>query len=289
MGRLPTASFAWPRISDYWPDDADRRPPAGEERAVARPRSVRSRPAAGALRSPLIVVAGATLLLAVGFVLARMAQPDASPSGPWVGAAALPRESPGAEVLPLPVESATSGAGPTVTATSTRPTPSTRPTVSAISGRRGAPPSTITITPAPRTPPGARTGPIVGVGDKCVDVTNGSDANGTPVQIWDCNNSAQQQWTIGADGTIRALGKCLDVTGQGTANRTPIQLWDCNGSGGQAWVIESRSHLRNPQSGRYLDVPGGYSANGAGLQIYEGNTNPWQVWHLPIPMPNSTS
>ncbi|MFB7775988.1 glycosyl hydrolase [Streptomyces bauhiniae] len=135
----------------------------------------------------------------------------------------------------------------------------------------------------PSTPPpgGGRTGAITGVGGKCVDVAGGAPANGTAVQLYDCNGGDAQKWTVGTDGTVRALGKCLDVTGQGTANGTRLQLWDCNGSGAQQWTAESDGHLKNPQSGRYLDAPGGSTANGTRLQIYDRNSNAWQVWHLP--------
>ncbi|WP_433887547.1 glycosyl hydrolase [Streptomyces sp. CA-111067] len=133
------------------------------------------------------------------------------------------------------------------------------------------------------TPPtgGSHTGAITGVGGKCVDVAGGSSTNGTAVQLYDCNNSTAQTWTVGTDGTIRALGKCLDVTGQGTANGTKIQLWDCNGSGAQQWQAQTNGQLKNPQSGRYLDDPGGSTTNSTRLQIWDSNTNPWQIWHLP--------
>jgi mannan endo-1,4-beta-mannosidase len=125
-----------------------------------------------------------------------------------------------------------------------------------------------------------RTGRITGVGGKCVDVAGSATANGTAVQLYDCNGTAAQTWTVGSDGTLRALGKCLDVTGQGTANGTPVQLWDCNGSGAQQWQNQN-GQLRNPRSGRYLDAPGGNTANGTRLQIWDGNANAWQKWTLP--------
>jgi mannan endo-1,4-beta-mannosidase len=129
------------------------------------------------------------------------------------------------------------------------------------------------------TTPPPRTGPITGVGGKCVDVAGSSTVNGTAVQLYDCNGSGAQTWTADSAGTLGALGKCLDVTGQGTANGTPIQLWDCNGSGAQRWQVEG-AHLRNPQSGRCLDVPSGNTANGTRLQIWDCNTNAWQNWTL---------
>jgi hypothetical protein len=128
----------------------------------------------------------------------------------------------------------------------------------------------------PTTPPGgSRTGAVTGAGGKCVDVAGASSADGTAVQLYDCNGSAAQSWTVGSDGTLRALGKCLDVTGQGTANGTKLQVWECNGSGAQQWVAESDGHLRNPRSGRCLDDPGGSTASATRLQIWDRSANPW--------------
>ena len=70
-------------------------------------------------------------------------------------------------------------------------------------------------------PAAAATGAITGYGGKCVDVAGASTANGTAVQLYDCNGTAAQQWTVGTDGTIRALGKCLDVAGSGHRQRHP--------------------------------------------------------------------
>jgi chitinase len=130
-------------------------------------------------------------------------------------------------------------------------------------------------------PPTGRTGPITGIAGKCVDVASASSANGTAVQLWACNGSTAQRWTVSSDGTVRALGKCLDITSAGTVNGTAIQLWDCNGSGAQAWQAQSNGTLRNPASGRCLDATGQSSADGTRLQIWDcfGGSN--QVWRLP--------
>ena len=134
--------------------------------------------------------------------------------------------------------------------------------------------------PTGGTPPPAG-GPITGIGGKCVDVAGSQTVNGTAVQLYTCNGSAAQAWTLPGDGTIRALGKCLDVTGQATANGAKVQLWDCNGSTAQQWSAQSNGQVVNPQSGRVLDDPSGSTSDGARLQIWDANTNPWQVWHLP--------
>jgi chitinase len=130
-------------------------------------------------------------------------------------------------------------------------------------------------------PPTGRTGPITGLGGKCVDVASASSANGAAVQLWTCNSSNAQSWTVSSDGTIRALGKCMDINAAGTANGTVVQLYDCNGSGAQVWQAQSNGTLRNPASGRCLDATGPSSADGTRLQIWDcfGGSN--QVWHLP--------
>jgi beta-glucanase (GH16 family) len=94
---------------------------------------------------------------------------------------------------------------------------------------------------------------IAGLGGKCVDVTDGNTANGTPVQLHTCNSTASQQWTVGSDGTIRALGKCMDVTGAGIADGSKVQLYDCNGTNAQKWT-HRRTQFINTGSGKCLDA-----------------------------------
>jgi chitinase len=129
--------------------------------------------------------------------------------------------------------------------------------------------------------PGGRTGRITGIAGKCIDVAAASSANGTAVQIYTCNGTNAQTWTVGGDGTLRALGKCMDVTSAGTANGTKIQLWDCNGSGAQVWQAQSDGTLRNPVSSRCLDVTGNVSTDGARLQIWDCFAGANQRWVLP--------
>jgi glucosylceramidase len=128
---------------------------------------------------------------------------------------------------------------------------------------------------------GGTTGPITGIGGKCVDVAGASSANGAAVQLYDCNGTAAQQWTVGADGTIRALGKCMDLTSAGTANGTQVQLYDCNGTGAQQWVKGASQTVVNPVSGRCLDATGVSSANGTRLQIWDCSAGTNQKWTLP--------
>ncbi|MEV6833810.1 ThuA domain-containing protein [Streptomyces sp. NPDC051133] len=133
----------------------------------------------------------------------------------------------------------------------------------------------------PVTPPHTVSGPISGYGGKCVDVAGASSANGTAIQLYDCNGTGAQKWTVGSTGTLSALGKCMDVTSAGTANGTKIQLYDCNGTASQVWQPGANGSLVNPQSGKCLDATGPSSANGTRLQIWSCGGSANQRWTLP--------
>ncbi|WNI18520.1 ThuA domain-containing protein [Actinacidiphila sp. ITFR-21] len=133
----------------------------------------------------------------------------------------------------------------------------------------------------PVTPPPAEpTGAIHGYGGKCVDIAAASSANGTAVQLYDCNGTNAQNWTVVSDGSLKALGKCMDVTSAGTANGSKVQLYDCNGTNAQKWT-RSGGTLVNAGSGKCLDATGPSSANGTRLQIWTCGTGANQQWTLP--------
>ncbi|WP_030202701.1 ricin-type beta-trefoil lectin domain protein [Streptomyces sp. NRRL S-87] len=117
--------------------------------------------------------------------------------------------------------------------------------------------------------------------NKCMDVNWGATDDGTKVQIWDCNSSAAQQWTLPGDGTLRAVGKCLDVAGGGTGNNTLIQLWSCNGTGAQQFVPRADGSLYNPQSGRCVALPASNTTNGTQLMLWDCLGIADQRWTIP--------
>ncbi|WP_018548611.1 ricin-type beta-trefoil lectin domain protein [Streptomyces sp. LaPpAH-108] len=128
------------------------------------------------------------------------------------------------------------------------------------------------------TADGAAGKAIRGLAGKCVDVAAANSANGTPVQLYDCNGTAAQQWTVGSDGTIRALGKCLDIVDNGTADGSKVQLWDCTGGPNQKWVVSSANDIVNPQANKCLDVTDNNPANGTRLQIWTCGGGANQKW-----------
>ncbi|ETK36814.1 alpha-galactosidase [Microbispora sp. ATCC PTA-5024] len=156
----------------------------------------------------------------------------------------------------------------TVTATGATPSPTPTP----------SPTVTPTVTPTP-TPTGS-TSAFRGVGSgRCLDVTGASQANGTLAEIWDCNNQANQRWTVTSAGELRVYGsKCLDVNNRGTADGTSVLIWDCNGQNNQQWRLNSDGSLTAVGANKCLDVPNSATANGTKLQIWTCNGQANQRW-----------
>jgi chitinase len=134
-------------------------------------------------------------------------------------------------------------------------------------------------TPPPPPPPGS--GPVtLAYNGLCLDDRGASTTNFNPVQVYTCNGTNAQQWTLTSSNQLMTLGKCLDVAGAGTANGTTVDLYDCNGTGAQVWVHQSNGAYVNPNSGKCLDDTG-WGGSGTQSQIWacSGNTN--QSWSLP--------
>ncbi|TKA04682.1 hypothetical protein FCI23_34990 [Actinacidiphila oryziradicis] len=128
-------------------------------------------------------------------------------------------------------------------------------------------------------PPGTSTrgarGPVRG------DDAGSSTSNGSHIQLYTCNGTDAQNWTVIPDGTLQAFGKCMDVVQGGTANGTKVQLHVCNGTASQQWQANSAGELVNPRSGLCLDDPGGTSTDKTQLQIYHCVGGTAQTWTLP--------
>lgn len=92
-------------------------------------------------------------------------------------------------------------------------------------------------------------------GGTCLDVRNGTPANGTVVQAYQCLGNLNQQWTTPGDGTIQADSGCLDVQNGTAADGTPVQLYTCiPGDANQQWQAQPDGSLINPLTNRCLTV-----------------------------------
>jgi predicted alpha-1,2-mannosidase len=220
-----------------------------------------------ALGSPLFTSAAITL---PGGHTLTINAPQAADNTPYVQSLALNGSAWGNAYLPASVISA-GGTLDYALGTSAN--------TSWASAPSAAPPSYDgTATPFPAEPIGPVTSSLAG---NCIDVANASNANGTAVQLYPCNGSNAQTWTVVPDGTVQTLTKCLDVTKGGTANGTQVQLYVCNGTASQQWQSTSDGQLVNPQSGRCLTDPGNSTTARTRLEIDDCQRATGQLWGLP--------
>ncbi|WP_245633780.1 RICIN domain-containing protein [Amycolatopsis jejuensis] len=110
-------------------------------------------------------------------------------------------------------------------------------------------------------------GELTGADGRCADVAFSERANGTPVQLWGCDHTSAQQWTV-RDGTLRSLDKCLRSSGE---------LWDCDGSGAETWQIRGDGSILNPESGQCLGTQNGATAEGTRLALRDCAEPRWNV------------
>jgi phospholipase C len=117
---------------------------------------------------------------------------------------------------------------------------------------------------------------LIGVDSgKCVDVRWSSTADGAAVQLWTCNGTGAQQFTLEPSGGAYALrnansGKCLDVAGASTAAGGAVIQYHCTGAANQQWVVETVGGGRSVKltarhSDQALDVSGEAVSDGAGI------------------------
>ncbi|KNZ82048.1 Alpha-L-arabinofuranosidase [Termitomyces sp. J132] len=123
---------------------------------------------------------------------------------------------------------------------------------------------------------------------KCLDARGGVFANGTAIQILDCNGSKSQQWLISAEFTLISLFEVsaynVDAGSANPKNGDKVKLWVYSDDRlpSQGWIYTEDKRLRLYGTGKCLDLPNGSTANGNQLQTWDcisGNTN--QIWTFP--------
>jgi hypothetical protein len=126
----------------------------------------------------------------------------------------------------------------------------------------------------------ATTGAVVSSANgKCLDVTNGSTANGNLPQMWTCAAGPNQTWTYGDDKSLKGLGKCLDVADGAVTDGAVVHLWDCYaGLTSQQWTYTAGRDLVNVKANKCLDIKDNNLADGAKLQLWTCGGGANQKW-----------
>jgi hypothetical protein len=119
---------------------------------------------------------------------------------------------------------------------------------------------------------------VSSLNSKCLDLTNGSTANGNQPQLWTCySGSANQTWTLADNGSVQIQGKCLDVANNGATDGAVVHMWDCYDTvATQKWTLSGGSLVNS--NGKCLDVKDKNTADGAKLQLWSCTGTPNQKW-----------
>lgn len=126
---------------------------------------------------------------------------------------------------------------------------------------------------------------------KVLDVNAFSTADGTRIQQWTDQNTANQQWRLRPTGdgyyelVNRNSGKVLGIAGDSAGQAAAAEQQSDRSSVSQQWRIDEVSGsdavvLTSRGSGQALDVSGGSTADGAAVIQYPGHGSTNQQWKL---------
>jgi hypothetical protein len=114
---------------------------------------------------------------------------------------------------------------------------------------------------------------------KCIDVPGAQFTDGAHLQMYSCNGTVAQSWTL-TGGTLRTQNNmCMDVAWGSTAAGAVIQIATCSGNPAQQFVLTGAGDLVNPQANRCVDIGGWNGNDGAGLIIWDCTGGANQKWH----------
>ncbi|WP_104818977.1 ricin-type beta-trefoil lectin domain protein [Kitasatospora sp. MMS16-BH015] len=142
--------------------------------------------------------------------------------------------------------------------------------------------SSIVVNDFPTSPwqAGVTTPIVSGVnGAKCIDDQSGLTANVNPIEVYDCNASPAQQWSMDPrNNSLHVMGGCLDDTNGATASGSLVNYYSCNGTPAQQWLRQADGSIYLPFADKCLDDPNANVTNLTRLQLYTCNGSPAQQW-----------
>jgi hypothetical protein len=114
----------------------------------------------------------------------------------------------------------------------------------------------------------------------CLSVTGSSTSPGAITDLYTCNGSVSENWTVNSNGTITGnnSGLCLSVTGDSTALKTTADINTCDGDSSEKWTANSSGTLVNGAAGLCLSVTGASTAVKATADLYTCNGSVSEYW-----------
>jgi hypothetical protein len=127
----------------------------------------------------------------------------------------------------------------------------------------------------PPAPPGTAIRNVAA--GRCLDVPGFSTANGTRLDLWDCNGGGNQSWNHTAANELTVYGtKCLRA---GAASGDPVLIDACTGAATEQWTVNADGTIASVGvPGHCLNAAG--LGNGAAVDLRPCDGTTTQTWQL---------
>ena len=168
----------------------------------------------------------------------------------------------------------------TTPATTSPPAAATSPTAQAVV----LPPVvSSSASPSASASPAPSTGVLTLVNSQsgtCLDTAGRNFVDGTTEDIYTCNGTPAQVWTLTTSGQLTQDGGafCLDDNNSDNTPGARVQLWSCNGGANQQWTLQSNGSITGVSSGLCVDVNGEGTGDGTALVLWPCNGHPSEIW-----------
>ncbi|MFI5935219.1 ricin-type beta-trefoil lectin domain protein [Actinoplanes sp. NPDC051494] len=154
---------------------------------------------------------------------------------------------------------------------------SSRASAAPASSTSAAPSASAIAPPSPEIAPVDRTGIITGTGGRCLDLNGGVVVDGNHVQVFACNGTTAQAWTLAADGTLRVSGKCA-----GSTFDSLVRIAPCDTAATTArWRPGTDGTLANVATGDCLTAPSEGRRTIPWVRTDDCDGDPDQRWRFP--------
>ena len=116
----------------------------------------------------------------------------------------------------------------------------------------------------------------------CLSITGASTSPGATADLYTCNGSASETWTVESNGTIVGSnsGLCLSASGNSSALKTTADINTCDGDGYEQWTVESNGTIVEGASGLCLSVTGAGTVNYTTADLYTCNSSASEFWNV---------
>ncbi len=125
------------------------------------------------------------------------------------------------------------------------------------------------------SPPKIGTGTLVSGNGLCLDLLGAIAVDDNVIQVFDCNQSVAQVWTLADDGTLRVMGKCALLVGDDT-----VHLTGCDRRTTAQWRVGDGRELINAANDRCLTDPSDGGRPGTRVVVVRCTGGSNQSWSM---------